>query len=89
MFEGAWGTFAILGVVLLGGAIAWAMFKNNQADTPHEVARSDRGSQDLYAAESEREIEEERRAASLGRSPGGPDPRLNDPTVPGQDAPRR
>ena len=88
MLEGAWGTFAIVGVVILGAAMAYALFRNKQDDDPSDIERSDRGSQDLYAAESAREIDEERRAASLGRRPGGPDPRLNDPTVEGQDVER-
>ena len=89
MLEGAWGTFAIVGVVVLGAAIAWAMFKNKAADDPRDVERADRGSRDLYAAESAREVEEQRRGESLGRQPGGPDPRLDDPTVEGQDVERK
>lgn len=88
MLEGAWGTFAIVGVIVLGAAIAYAMFKNSQDDSPEDIALSERGSENLYAAESEREVEEERREASLGRNPGGPDPRLDDRTVPGQDVRR-
>ena len=88
MLEGAWGTFAIVGVVILGAAMAYALFKNKQDERPEEIARSDRASQDLYDRESANEVEIERRDASLGRSPGGPDPRLDDPTVPGQDVTR-
>ena len=88
MLEGAWGTFAIVGVVILGAAMAWALFKNKQHERPEEIARSERGSSDLYDRESAKEIAEERREASLGRDLGGPDPRLNDPTVPGQDVKR-
>ncbi len=88
MLEGAWGTFVIVGVIILGVALAYALFRNKQSETPREIERAERGSADLYAAESAREIEEERREESLGRSAGGPDPRLNDPTVPGQDVRR-
>ena len=88
MLEGAWGTFAIVGVIILGVAIAYAAFRNKQGETPAEIDRAERGSVDLYASESQREIEEERREESLGRSSGGPDPRLGDGTVPGQDVRR-
>lgn len=88
MLEGAWGTFAIVGVVILGAAMAYALFRNKQHDDPRDIERSERGSHDLYAAESAKEIDEERREASLGRRPGGPDPRLDDPTVDGQDVRR-
>ncbi len=88
MLEGAWGTLAIVGVVILGAAMAYALFRNKQHESPREIAESERGSRDLYAAESAKEIDEERREASLGRSPGGPDPRLDDPTVDGRDVER-
>ena len=88
MLEGAWGTFAIVGVAILGVAMAYALFRNKQSETPAEMDRAERGSADLYAAESAREIEEERREESLGRSTGGPDPRLDGGTVPGQDVRR-
>ena len=88
MLEGAWGTFAIVGVVILGAAMAYALFRNKQDDDPDDIAESDRGSRDLYAAESAKEIDEERRDASLSQRPGGPDPRLDDPTVEGQDVER-
>ena len=88
MLEGAWGTMAIVGVVVLGAAIAWAMFRNKEDETPEIEAASERGSHDLYDAESAKEMAEERREASLGRQPGGPDPRLDDGTAPGQDVRR-
>ncbi|MFT3965359.1 MAG: hypothetical protein QM690_05710 [Sphingobium sp.] len=46
--EGIWGIVTILGPVLLGAVLLWAMIRNRQQSTPQSEARTERATREFY-----------------------------------------
>lgn len=52
--ENLWALMTIVGPILLGGVLLWAILRNRQQRTPQSEARTERATHELYD-EMERE----------------------------------
>ena len=47
----SWAIQTIIGALLLGAVIAWAMLRNKKKSRPSEIDRTERATKDLYREE--------------------------------------
>jgi hypothetical protein len=58
---GSWAIINIVGPILLGAVLLWALLRNRKARRPEDVDRTERATHDLYDAESAAHRDEDNR----------------------------
>ena len=61
MGGGSWSIITILGPILLGAVLLWAMLRNRKKSDPADIDRTERATHDLYDAEQKAHGDEDNR----------------------------